>query len=49
MEMTRRQFALSVAADASLHSSLFDGQLSPIGVHAESFPAESPGRTIRRL
>jgi len=32
MEMTRRQFALSVAAAASLHSSLFDGQHSPIGV-----------------
>src|SRR5271155_214235 len=31
MEMTRRQFALSVAA-ASLHSSLLDGQLSPIGI-----------------
>jgi len=32
MEMTRRQFALSVAAAASLHSSLLEGQLSPIGV-----------------
>src|SRR5271163_5158930 len=32
MDMTRRQFALSVGAAASLHSSLFDDQLSPIGV-----------------
>jgi hypothetical protein len=31
MEMTRRQFAFSVAAAASLHP-LLDGQLSPIGV-----------------
>ncbi len=32
MEMTRRQFALSVAAAASLHSPLLESQLSPIGV-----------------
>ncbi|MGD1063024.1 MAG: DUF362 domain-containing protein [Terracidiphilus sp.] len=32
MEMTRRQFALSIAAASSLHSSLFEPALSPLGV-----------------
>ena len=32
MEMTRRQFALSIAAASSLHSSLFEPTLSPLGV-----------------
>ena len=32
MEMTRRQFALSIAAAASIRSSLFEPTLSPLGV-----------------
>ena len=32
MEMTRRQFALSIAAASSLRSSLFEPALSPLGV-----------------
>ncbi|MGB8537354.1 MAG: DUF362 domain-containing protein [Acidobacteriaceae bacterium] len=32
MEMTRRQFALSLAATSTLRSSLFDPPLSPLGV-----------------
>jgi Domain of unknown function (DUF362) len=32
MEMTRRQFALSIAAASSMHSSLFEPTLSPLGV-----------------
>jgi hypothetical protein len=32
MKMTRRQFALSVAATSTLHSSLFDPPRSPLGV-----------------
>lgn len=32
MKMTRRQFALSVAAATTLRSSLFASPLSPIGV-----------------
>jgi len=48
MEMTRRQFALSLAAAASLRSSLFE-PLSPLEFPAALFSAESLGRTIRRL
>src|ERR1700676_5353987 len=32
MEMTRRQFALSIAAASSMGSSLFGATLSPLGV-----------------
>src|SRR6202046_1768156 len=32
MEMTRRQFALSIAAASSMRSSLFEPPLSPLGV-----------------
>src|SRR5260370_24790385 len=32
MEMTRRQFALSIAAASSMGSSLFETTLSPLGV-----------------
>src|ERR1700741_2108338 len=32
MEMTRRQFALSIAAATALRSSLFEPTLSPVGV-----------------
>jgi hypothetical protein len=32
MEMTRRQFALSIAAATTLRSSLFEPTLSPVGV-----------------
>ena len=32
MEMTRRQFALSIAAASSMRSSLFEPTLSPLGV-----------------
>jgi hypothetical protein len=32
MEMTRRQFALSIAAAASTRSSLFEPTLSPLGI-----------------
>ena len=32
MKMTRRQFALSVAATSTLHSSLFGLPISPLGV-----------------
>jgi hypothetical protein len=48
MDMTRRQFALTLAAAASLRPSLFE-PLSHQEFPAASFPAESPGRTIRRL
>jgi len=48
MEMTRRQFALSMAAAATLRPSLSE-PLSPLGVPAALFLAESPGCTIRRL
>ena len=48
MDMTRRQFALALAAATSLRPSLFE-PLSPSGVpHRRRSRPESPGRTIRR-
>jgi len=48
MEMTRREFALSIAATSALGSSLFDPPLSPLGVPRGIIPgrvtwAHDPG------
>ena len=48
MEMTRREFALSIAATSALRSSLFDPPLSPLGVPRGIIPgrvtwAHDPG------
>src|SRR6201994_4178003 len=42
MEMTRRQFALSIAAASSMRSSLFDPTLSPLGVPRGVIPGRVP-------
>jgi len=46
MEMTRRQFAVSLAAASFLRSSLFE-TLSPLGVPRGVVPGRVTGRTIR--
>jgi hypothetical protein len=48
MEMTRRQFAVSLAAASYLGPALFEPSL-PSEFRAASFRAESPGRMIQRL
>jgi hypothetical protein len=42
MEMTRRQFALSIAAASSLRSSLFELAFSPLGVPRGVVPGRCP-------
>jgi hypothetical protein len=50
MEMTRRQFALSIAAASTFHSSsLLDPRFRQWVFPVALFPAELPGRMILRL
>ena len=48
MKMTRRQFALSVAAASTLRSSLFASPLSPIGVPRGVVPGRVRTMNIAR-
>ena len=49
MEMTRRQFALSMAAATTLRPSLFEPPFPQWEFRAALFLAESLGCTIRQL